>query len=688
MELFTEKQEIEFTKKQEVLEQARISLKKEFVGIDNIIDEIITNVSPWFLLAEFQDRPTVINLWGLTGVGKTSLITRLAALLDYSSLYYRFDMANHKNGSEFSSGINDLCNNPDNTPIIIALDEFQHARTILGGLGREEKQDDSNRLVWELLDTGKLTVSLWKRGIWDFIETTNKLRYLLKRGVKVENGLIVEGQELYNLALSDYFREKEDKNYFYPTRDYDDILSFSDGELGFTVESDVKERLLKLNGYETIEFLEDVAKIARKPKEKSFAQSLIFVMANIDEAYTMSSDYSPDIDADSFHEMSLKITVPIIKNALRNRFRDEQIARLGNIHLIYPSLNKAAYQRIIEMELQKVIENYKRKLNLVFEFDSSIHAEIYSEGVLPAQGARQVFTTIHQLVKSKLTIFITDILLQNLEVDKLQLSIEDGFLICAYFNQGEVIHRKKDKVISKINKLRKNRKDDKQAIVAVHESGHAILHAALLNQVPELAKSVTADVMREGFVSVKSETVPPSRKNMINYVAMLLGGLVAEEMVFGKENLTSGSASDIKTATNLVFDLYKSNGFGENAIFFAASAVNPENGLHDIADLESEIQSVIAKAKQLAEKTLQSEKRLLLELATHLSNNTSIKKAEIEALIEKYGVNFTSISRTKDYYRNILIRETAQLVSDKVTFQPRTRLEVMNSKSNIREVTT
>ena len=56
------------------LEVARELLKREFVGIDAQIDDVIELVHAWYCFPEGQFRPTVINLVGMTGVGKTSLI--------------------------------------------------------------------------------------------------------------------------------------------------------------------------------------------------------------------------------------------------------------------------------------------------------------------------------------------------------------------------------------------------------------------------------------------------------------------------------------------------------------------------------------------------------------------------------------------------------------------------------------
>ncbi|MCJ7446528.1 MAG: hypothetical protein MUO72_02430 [Bacteroidales bacterium] len=79
--------------KKKCLENVRIQLKKEFVGIDKVIDDLIDSFSYWYYFPELQKKPVIINLWGLTGVGKTSLIHRLVDLLGYNKRFFRFNLS-------------------------------------------------------------------------------------------------------------------------------------------------------------------------------------------------------------------------------------------------------------------------------------------------------------------------------------------------------------------------------------------------------------------------------------------------------------------------------------------------------------------------------------------------------------------------------------------------------------------
>ena len=109
----------------------------------------------------------------------------------------------------------------------------------------------------------------------------------------------------------------------------------------------------------------------------------------------MSYDYNPDMEADEFHKQSLKINITHIKNALQYRFRNEQIARLGNNHIIYPAFDSKSFKKIINLELNKIIRKIKKEYQINLNIDKSIHTVIYKEGVFPTQGTRPVFTIIY-----------------------------------------------------------------------------------------------------------------------------------------------------------------------------------------------------------------------------------------------------------------------------------------------------
>jgi len=621
-----------FLEKQNILENAREILKTEFIGINKIIDEIIDNVSSWFFLSDIQEKPVVINLWGLTGVGKTSLVNRLAELIDFEDSFYRFDLGEKEGSFSFRDSLDDLCENNDTSAVIIALDEIQHSRTVTGPF-RQEVVNDKNRMIWELVDSGRIQYIEWKHGLWSFEDTIHKLIHLIKAGVTVRNGIVVKNTELYCKEMDINF-EKDKKILFVPENEYERILEFSGEHFGLYLQQDVKKVLLSYSANDTIIFLNKVLKIGKRPSVKNFTKALIFVLGNLDEAYTMSDNFSADIDADEFNKLSQKITVPQIKIALKNRFRNEQIARLGNIHIIYPALDKKSYKKIIQNELSKFALSLSKKFDIKIEFNNSVNEIIYNEGVYPTQGVRPIFTSIHQVLKSKISLFLTDIFLNSIDTDKLYFSVDENILKCTYLKNESQVYEKQVEIITTLEDVRKNKKDDMQAITAVHESGHTVLSVVLLKTIPDVVYSVTSDAENQGFVYSSLAWKYISRKELIPRVAMILGGYVAEELIFGKENLTSGAGSDIEKATKFLSKMFKSSGMGNLPISYSIPIKENNNAYHNFEDVENEIKRTIEDAKQLAELTLKKEIGLLLKLSDYLSDNRMLLKNDIRSIIE------------------------------------------------------
>ncbi len=167
----------EFVQKVEQLEDIKGILKTEFVGIDDVIDKVVDNVRSWYTMSFIQERPAVMNLWGLTGVGKTSLILRLLDLIGFSDRTFRLDLGEKEGGMSFRNSLADLCENKNDESIVIVLDEFQHARSLkVSGLMKEEIENDKNRMVWELIDSGKVSYISWKPGLWNFEDLLMKLK--------------------------------------------------------------------------------------------------------------------------------------------------------------------------------------------------------------------------------------------------------------------------------------------------------------------------------------------------------------------------------------------------------------------------------------------------------------------------------------------------------------------------------
>ena len=639
--------------KREKLNNAVIQLKKEFIGIDIVIDQIANAITSWFFFPEMQERPVIINLWGLTGIGKTSVIKRLTELLGYTEHYFRFDLGECSGQYyDIQDSFKDIYENCDGDPFILGLDEFQLARTI--NEDQEEIDRASIRALWDLLDCGKFDVINFEYNMSWFNKLIKKLDLALFKGVEVENGVITANVEMYKKIVNTGDKSEEDEG-----EETDNMLFISDDETTtifnlldhlFLTQNELREKLDQLDGDETIDYLISLYKASLKPKTVDCTKSLIFVMGNLDEVYTMSRNFNPDMSANEYHRQSTEITVTEVKQALLNRFRSEQIARLGNNHIIYPAFDEKSFYGIIRLELNKVKNKVLDTYGLDMVFDERVEQLIYEEGVYPTQGTRPLFTTVHQIVNTRLGKILNEIYLNGVEADTLRFTInedvsekDNAALQINFLKEKVVVHHIIDQQPLVLGKLRQEKQNDEQAIVAVHESGHAILSSVLMKTIPDVVFSVTADSSSDGFVLSRPEWNYISKKEIINRLAILLGGLVAERIIFGEENVTIGSSSDLNKATQFATYVLYACGMGDVKANFGNENMNSTPSV--IFDNSSETvnrdaKELLVKAEQLAEQTLIKQKKLLIKMADYLSDKRTLTKEQVKDFVRKYAVDF------------------------------------------------
>lgn len=644
--------------KKAYLENARKILHQEFFGIDKIIDQIIDNVSGWYFLPELQEKPVVINLWGLTGVGKTSLVNRLIELLNFENAFYHLDLGVAHGNHSLYGQLDLITSNDDDKPIVFALDEFQFNRSI--NRQGEELSEVKSHEIWELIDTGKISFKFYDSPI-QLYRLIKELTFLVNAGIQIKDGMVLNKKKLYHETLET--RTKGEELLFVPEDCYSSIRYYVCQKYAISTNIELKNKLKTLTAEETITFLEEAYSMAKRQEVMHYKQALIFVLGNLDEVYTMSNNFSADLDADLFHDMSLKITIPKIKDALKKRFRNEQIARLGNTHIIYPSLSQDSYCRIIQRNILIYIQKLEEQFDFSITIDPSVFDLIYREGVYPTQGVRPVLTTINELFKSKVSFFIAEVFTHQLSIRELHFSVEKKFLVGEYIKNDEIIHTAQTKIKTFLGALRENTNDDKQIIIAVHESGHALLSILLLGRLPEVVQSVSSDSDNMGFTYIDYQEDMIAKKEIIPRTAVLLGGYMAEELIFGKENVTAGSSSDIQKATEFVTEMFKSCGMDDVLIKYRNSSFGNNMTYHKTDEIEEKIKNAILDASELARKMVKENEALLLKFSNYLTENSLLSKEKIVYLLKDFGYSFTK-QNDEGFYRACL-KEKSRMMFNK-----------------------
>lgn len=306
------------------------------------------------------------------------------------------------------------------------------------------------------------------------------------------------------------------------------------------------------------------------------------------------------------------------------------------------------------------------QFGISISFDQSIKDILYKEGVYPTQGARPLLTTIQTLLKSRISIYLSTIIKNCLNTDHLHLFLtNEQELNCEFYSNELLEHTQKDLLVLQLEPLRKPKHDELQTIVAVHESGHAILSAALMYTIPELVVSVTSDADNLGYVYCKNNKILMTKDEIIRKAAVHLGGMIAEELVFGKEMVTTGGSNDLANATKIIMAALKQEGMGTQTVAFSMSIDEISLLYHQVDSVEQEALILLEESRQLAFRMLEKEMTLLLVMSEHLSVNSRMDNKEIKAVFEQYMLTSIPEESEKFKYRKKLKERLEILKGDK-----------------------
>jgi len=185
---------------------------------------------------------------------------------------------------------------------------------------------------------------------------------------------------------------------------------------------------------------------------------------------------------------------------------------------------------------------------------------------------------------------------------------------------------------------------DEKKIAAYHEAGHALVSSSLPNTEPVRKISIISRGMAAGYTlkSPVEEKKLRTRENFISEIATLLGGMVAEKMIFGQSS--TGASSDLRRASNLSRKMVKEYGmsslgpitFGEKEelAFLGQEFESQRNYSEEIASkIDAETSAIIREGEELAVNTLKQKKDVLEKLSQRLIEKETIEKEEYEELI-------------------------------------------------------
>ncbi len=209
------------------------------------------------------------------------------------------------------------------------------------------------------------------------------------------------------------------------------------------------------------------------------------------------------------------------------------------------------------------------------------------------------------------------------------------------------LDRAKDKIMMGTERRSMVMSEKEKKLTAYHEAGHAIVGRL----VPEHDPVYKVTIIPRGRALGVTMFLPEqdkysiSRKQLDSQLASLFGGRVAEEIVYGTENVTTGASNDIERATNIARNMTTKWGLteklgpltyaeDEDEVFLGRSVTQHKHVSDETARLiDVEIRQIIEAAHNRARELLESHLKELHLMADALMKYETIDGKQIDQIM-------------------------------------------------------
>ncbi len=210
---------------------------------------------------------------------------------------------------------------------------------------------------------------------------------------------------------------------------------------------------------------------------------------------------------------------------------------------------------------------------------------------------------------------------------------------------------KKDRVMS----------EKRKSLVAYHEAGHALIGALMPDYDPVQKISIIPRGQAGGLTwftpsEERLESGLYSRSYLQNQMAVALGGRLAEEIVFGDEEVTTGASNDLQQVARVARQMVTRFGMSEKLgpVALGRQQGNPFLG-RDIATerdfseetaavIDAEVRSLVDVAYSRAKQVLLENRKVLDQLADMLVDKETVDSDELQRLLIDNNVSMASIA--------------------------------------------
>jgi cell division protease FtsH len=226
--------------------------------------------------------------------------------------------------------------------------------------------------------------------------------------------------------------------------------------------------------------------------------------------------------------------------------------------------------------------------------------------------------------------------------------VNEGAILAARRNKKSIGQIDLEEAIERVvmGPERKSRliSDEEKRIIAYHEAGHAVV----MNAIPEADPVQKITIVGRGqaggltWYRPEDDRILTSRKKMVASLAGLLGGRVAEELVF--DDITSGASNDIERVTQMARMMVTRMGMSsemglmtygqkEELIFLGREISEQRDYSEAVAErIDGEVRRLVDDAYKLTRKLLTKYRDRLDAVAQKLLEVETLTREEFEAI--------------------------------------------------------
>jgi len=191
---------------------------------------------------------------------------------------------------------------------------------------------------------------------------------------------------------------------------------------------------------------------------------------------------------------------------------------------------------------------------------------------------------------------------------------------------------------------------DRQKLVAYHEAGHAVM--GLLTPDYDMVTKVTIVPRTNGAGGFTLFTPSEERLESGMYtkryleaqLAVALGGRVAEELVYGDEEVTTGASGDLQQVRNIARRMVAQWGFAHRTLGSVAWETPEGNGLQRPRTaseateraIDAEVTKIVNAAYETTKTTLEANRELLDVMVERLLDDETLNYEELETMRESH----------------------------------------------------